>query len=87
MALTQCPDCGGKLSTAAPSCPHCGECVNTDKQLPSLWTDPLLWALVVCLAIAMQFGNLGVAFGLLILLLVARGSKDRRKGRYARRAD
>lgn len=24
MALTQCPDCGGKLSTEAAACPHCG---------------------------------------------------------------
>jgi hypothetical protein len=24
VALTQCPDCGGKLSTDAEKCPHCG---------------------------------------------------------------
>ena len=24
MALEQCPDCGGKVSTLAPACPHCG---------------------------------------------------------------
>ena len=24
MALTECPDCGGKVSDEAPACPHCG---------------------------------------------------------------
>jgi len=24
MALISCPECSGKLSTAAPACPHCG---------------------------------------------------------------
>lgn len=24
MALTNCPECGGQVSTAAASCPHCG---------------------------------------------------------------
>lgn len=24
MALQQCPECGGQVSSAAPACPHCG---------------------------------------------------------------
>ncbi len=29
MALIACPECGGKISTNAPSCPHCGEPVGS----------------------------------------------------------
>jgi len=33
MALTSCPDCGGKVSTVAKSCPHCGRpCQDDPKQ-------------------------------------------------------
>ena len=28
MALTECPDCGGKISTEAAACPHCGKPVE-----------------------------------------------------------
>jgi len=24
MALQTCPECGGKVSSSSPSCPHCG---------------------------------------------------------------
>jgi hypothetical protein len=31
MALTQCPDCGGKVSTRVEACPHCGAPKSTPK--------------------------------------------------------
>jgi len=31
MALVECPDCGGKVSTAAPACPHCGRPMGAAK--------------------------------------------------------
>jgi len=49
--LTTCPECQGKLSTAAPSCPHCGyEQKNVAAHAPTatsaasaeVKTDPLL---------------------------------------------
>ena len=30
MALFNCKDCGGKVSTAARFCPHCGRVVSLD---------------------------------------------------------
>jgi hypothetical protein len=59
VALTQCPDCGGKLSTEAASCPHCGRptaSVLTEtetapqQQPPSKQRrksrEPLIWLMV-----------------------------------------
>ena len=50
---------------------------------PSLWTDPLLWALGVCVAAALLFGQWIVALFLFGVFQIARSSKDRRKGRYS----
>lgn len=33
MPVKACPDCGGKVSTAAPSCPHCGRRSGRDDPL------------------------------------------------------
>ena len=35
MALIQCPECNGKVSTAAPACPHCGAPFNSPPSLPT----------------------------------------------------
>lgn len=37
MPLTSCPDCGGKVSSAARSCPHCGRLSGEPAQP---WTQP-----------------------------------------------
>ena len=50
---------------------------------PSRWTDPILWAVGVCVAAALVFGQRLVALFLFGVFLIARSSKDRRKGRYA----
>lgn len=34
MALISCPECGGRLSTAALSCPHCGRPTTNEPKLP-----------------------------------------------------
>lgn len=44
MALIDCPDCRGKLSTAAASCPHCGY-RPPHHRMPLLHTIP--WPLLV----------------------------------------
>ena len=33
MALFNCKDCGGKVSTAARFCPHCGRIVSLDNNV------------------------------------------------------
>jgi hypothetical protein len=37
--LTTCPECSGKLSTAAPSCPHCGYERSNDLTAASAGSD------------------------------------------------
>lgn len=35
MSLASCPDCGGTVSTSAPSCPHCGRPAGIPSQPPA----------------------------------------------------
>ncbi len=57
MALVECPECGGQVSTLAAACPHCGFPVSgtggeTQRRPrgPSRWTDPGFWVIVIGLA-------------------------------------
>ena len=34
MGLIECPDCDGKVSEAAPTCPHCGRPMGVGVSLP-----------------------------------------------------
>lgn len=38
--LTTCPVCGGKLSTAATACPHCGQPMNQGKPVQAVQQAP-----------------------------------------------
>ena len=57
MALIECPECGGQVSTLAAACPHCGFPVSESAVVarrrpggPSRWTDPGFWVIVIGLA-------------------------------------
>lgn len=39
MALTECPKCGGKISSTAESCPHCGYDFKEDKRREDISKD------------------------------------------------
>jgi len=40
MGLIQCPDCQGKVSTEAASCPHCGRPVSSRTPEPTQQAEP-----------------------------------------------
>jgi hypothetical protein len=60
VALVDCPECGGQVSTLAVACPHCGfplsrEAVEAQGAVPgrgpSRWTDLGFWVIVIGLVV------------------------------------
>ncbi len=75
MGLSQCPDCGGKLSSEAVACPHCGRPMKRP-QSPSIIVAPDKsggCARTGCLVIV--FGLLGV-FVLFLIAVFASSSSS-----------
>lgn len=76
MALSECPECGGKISTLAAVCPHCGFPVSgaavevpLRPRGPSRWTDPGFWVILV-----------GLAAVIIISILLLREAADHEDG-------
>ena len=51
MSLIKCPECGGQLSSRAPTCPHCGYPQRPPDTFP--WRLALLVIMVVALTWAL----------------------------------
>ena len=61
MALTQCPECGGKLSDSAEVCPHCGFRLKPAPPLLPMfaWDRPrfIAWGIVMAIVVAIIYVN------------------------------
>ena len=75
MSLVPCEDCGAEISTAAPSCPHCGRPAVVESKRPGALPKILGSFLLVVGGVASfgayKYGSMGVAlmFGLGVTLL------------------
>ncbi len=62
MALQNCPECSGHVSTKAAKCPHCGYPVNPAKSDVGVFRVGVLKRAYLVLTVLMFVGLIGFAF-------------------------
>ena len=89
MAITKCVECGGKVSTRATACPHCGApAVSSTSASPSNKTPTWRWVVVAVLGIPFLIAVLGDTDRPSDSVLAAREARaERQAARAARAAD